>query len=148
MRQYNLNESELIDRLSILSLKEIFIPQNKKNYAEEIQQIVHDLSELFKGKEINGDFIRDLMLIQLMNSLIWSNESGYRNQHAGIKEEKKYNLELTHSLNSIRTLIRSKIQSHFGGRVDYKIDYMEDANNYLPSGYKSSQEKLEELKNS
>ncbi len=94
-RLYNLNESELIDRLSILSLKEIFIPQNKKNYAEEIQQIVHDLSELFKGKEINGDFIRDLMLMQLINSLIWNNESGYRNQHAGIKEEKKYNKQIS-----------------------------------------------------
>ena len=34
---------ELIDRLSIHQLKEVFITENKKNYASEIQDIVHDI---------------------------------------------------------------------------------------------------------
>ena len=38
--------NELIDRLSIHQLKEVFIPENKKNYASEIQDIMHDIDEL------------------------------------------------------------------------------------------------------
>ena len=32
---------ELIDRLSIHQLKEVFIPENKDNYAQEMHDIVH-----------------------------------------------------------------------------------------------------------
>ena len=39
---------ELIDRLSIHQLKEVFIPENKKNYANEIQDIVHDIDLILK----------------------------------------------------------------------------------------------------
>ena len=35
---------ELIDRLSIHQLKEVFIPENKENYAIEMNDIVHDIS--------------------------------------------------------------------------------------------------------
>ena len=34
---------ELIDRLSIHQLKEVFIPENKKNYAKEMSDMVHDI---------------------------------------------------------------------------------------------------------
>jgi len=45
-RKYLPTISELIDRLSIIQLKEVFIPEHKKEYAEEIKDIVHDLDEL------------------------------------------------------------------------------------------------------
>ena len=32
---------ELIDRLSIHQLKEVFIPENKKNYASEMLSLIH-----------------------------------------------------------------------------------------------------------
>ena len=35
--------NELIDRLSIHQLKEVFIPENKENYAVEIKDIMHDI---------------------------------------------------------------------------------------------------------
>ena len=35
--------NELIDRLSIHQLKEVFIPENKENYAKEIQDMMHDI---------------------------------------------------------------------------------------------------------
>ena len=38
--------SELIDRLSIHQLKEVFIPEHKEKYAKEMDDIVHDLDEL------------------------------------------------------------------------------------------------------
>ena len=37
MRKYLPTVGELIDRLSIIQLKEVFIPEHKKEYAEEIK---------------------------------------------------------------------------------------------------------------
>ena len=46
MRKYLPTISELIDRLSIVQLKEVFIPEHKEKYAQEIKDIVHDLDKL------------------------------------------------------------------------------------------------------
>ncbi len=43
MRKYLPTTSELIDRLSIVQLKEVFIPEHKEEYGKEIKDIVHDL---------------------------------------------------------------------------------------------------------
>ena len=43
MRKYLPTISDLIDRLSIVQLKEVFIPEHKKEYAKEIKDIMHDL---------------------------------------------------------------------------------------------------------
>ena len=40
MRKYLPTISELIDRLSILQLKEVFIPEYKKEYVKEIKDII------------------------------------------------------------------------------------------------------------
>ena len=40
--------NELIDRLSIHQLKEVFIPENKENYGKEIQDILHDIDLILK----------------------------------------------------------------------------------------------------
>ena len=47
MRKYLPTLAELIDRLSIIQLKEVFIPEHKKEYAKEIKDIVHDIDMLF-----------------------------------------------------------------------------------------------------
>ena len=68
---------ELIDRLSIHQLKEVFIPENKKNYAEEMSDMVHDIDMLLKehkGK-ITGDVVRAIVVLSQMNAHIWYNES-------------------------------------------------------------------------
>lgn len=117
-RKYLPTLSELVDRLSIVQLKEVFIPQNKSNYAEEIKEIVHDIDLLLKeAKNIDGDFIRAIVVLSQMNLHIWHNESNYRK---GIKDGN--NLELTHGLNGIRNTAKNKIQEVVGGRKDYKID--------------------------
>jgi hypothetical protein len=41
---------ELIDRLSIHQLKEVFIPENKDNYAKEMKDMVHDIELILKEK--------------------------------------------------------------------------------------------------
>ena len=118
-RKYLPTLSELIDRLSIVQLKEVKIPEHKEEYAQEIKDIVHDIDELLKEnwKEIDGDFIRAVIVLSQMNTHIWHNESNYRK---GIKDGN--NLELTHGLNGIRNTAVNKIMEVVGGRKDYKVD--------------------------
>ena len=47
-RKYLPTLSELIDRLSIVQLKEVFIPEHKKEYAQEISDIVYDIGLTLK----------------------------------------------------------------------------------------------------
>jgi len=118
-RKYLPTLSELIDRLSIVQLKEVKIPEHKEEYAQEIKDIIHDIDELLKEnwKEIDGDFVRAVVVLSQMNTHIWHNESNYRK---GIKDGN--NLELTHGLNGIRNTAKNKVQEIVGGRKDYKID--------------------------
>ena len=117
-RKYLPTLSELIDRLSIAQLKEVFIPEHKEEYAEEIKDICHDINILLpESKGIDADMIRAIVVLSQMNLHIWHNESNYRK---GIKDGN--NLELTHGLNGIRNTAKNKIQEVVGGRKDYKID--------------------------
>ena len=113
MRKYLPTIADLIERLSIVQLKEVFISEHKKEYAKEIQDIVHDLN--LEG--LDGNLIRAIIVLSQMNLHIWHNESNYRK---GIKDGN--NLELTHGLNGIRNTAKNKIQEVAGGRKDYKID--------------------------
>ena len=117
-RKYLPTLSELIDRLSIVQLKEVFIPDHKSEYAQEIEDIVHDINVLLsQSEQLNGEVIRAIVVLSQMNLHIWHNESNYRK---GIKDGN--NLELTHGLNGIRNIAKNKIQEVAGGRKDYKID--------------------------
>ena len=113
-RRYLPTVAELIDRLSIIQLKEVFITEHKEEYAQEIQDIVPDLSDL----GLNGEMIRAIIVLSQMNLHIWHNETKYR---AG---EGDGNLGLTHGLNGIRNTAKNIIQDQLedGGRKDYKID--------------------------
>ena len=42
-RRYLPTLAELIDRLSIAQLKEVFISEHKEEYASEISDILHDI---------------------------------------------------------------------------------------------------------
>ena len=42
-RKYLPTLSELVDRLSIAQLKEVFITEHKDEYAKEIEDIMHDI---------------------------------------------------------------------------------------------------------
>ena len=119
MRKYLPTLSELVDRLSIVQLKEVFISDHKDEYAEEINAIVHDIQMLLDEQDgkITAETIRAIVVLSQMNLHIWHNESNYRK---GIKDGN--NLELTHGLNGIRNTAKNKIQEIVGGRKDYKID--------------------------
>ena len=118
-RKYLPTLSELVDRLSIVQLKEVFISEHKDEYALEIADIIHDIqAHIEENKsEITAETIRAIVVLSQMNLHIWHNESNYRK---GIKDGN--NLELTHGLNGIRNTAKNKIQEVVGGRKDYKID--------------------------
>jgi hypothetical protein len=117
-RKYLPTLAELVDRLSISQLKEVFIPEHKEEYAQEIRDILHDIQLILDNCEkIDADVIRAVVVLSQMNLHIWHNESNYRK---GIKEGNQ--LELTHGLNGIRNTAKNKIQEVVGGRKDYKID--------------------------
>ena len=118
-RRYLPTLSELIDRLSIAQLKEVFISKHKNEYSKEIKDIINDIQLILdedSGK-LDANTIRAIIVLSQMNLHIWHNESNYRN---GIKDGN--DLELTHGLNGIRNTAKNKIQEKVGGRKDYKID--------------------------
>jgi hypothetical protein len=118
-RKYLQTLSELIDRLSIVQLKEVFIPEHKTEYGQEIRDIVHDIQLILdeQNGKITAETIRAIVVLAQMNLHIWHNESNYRR---GIKDGN--NLELTHGLNGIRNTSKNIIQEVIGGRKDYKVD--------------------------
>ena len=118
-RKYLPTLAELVDRLSIVQLKEVLITDHKQEYASEIADIVHDIQVCLdeSNGEITAEIIRAIVVLSQMNLHIWHNESNYRK---GIKDGN--NLELTHGLNGIRNVAKNKIQEIAGGRKDYKID--------------------------
>jgi hypothetical protein len=124
MRKYLPTLAELIDRLSIVQLKAIFIPENKDAYEEEIQLIMHDIDEILlpthpdHGAGITAKMIRAIMVVMLTNRYIWENESKAR---LGGSEQDKL-LKLTHSINGIRNTAKNVISNEMGERVDLKID--------------------------
>jgi hypothetical protein len=117
-RKYLHTLGDLIDRLSIVQLKEVFITEHKEEYSKEIADIIHDIQIVINESDakITAETIRAIVVVSQMNLHIWQNESAYRR---GMKEG---NLALTHGLNGIRNTAKNKIQEIVGGRLDYKVD--------------------------
>jgi|TARA_B100001996_G_scaffold351560_1_gene311682 predicted oxidoreductase (fatty acid repression mutant protein) len=109
---------DLIDRLSIFQLKEVFLPEHKEDYAKDIQDILHDIDIILEESpgKVNAKLIRALVVLSQMNLHIWHNESEVR------KGSGDGNLELTHGLNGIRNTAKNIITDVLGGRKDHKID--------------------------
>jgi hypothetical protein len=118
-RKYLPTLSELVDRLSIVQLKEVFIPEHKSEYSKEISDIIHDIQLCLDEQNgvVTAETIRAIIVLSQMNLHIWHNESNVRK---GISDGNS--LELTHGLNGIRNTAKNKIQEVAGGRKDYKID--------------------------
>ena len=103
-RKYLPTLAELVDRLSIAQLKEVFITDHKEEYAQEINDICHDIQLILDQVDsVDAETIRAIVVLSQMNLHIWHNESNYRK---GIKDGN--NLELTHGLNGIRNTAKNK----------------------------------------
>ena len=132
-RKYLPSLSDLLDRLTIVQLKDVKIPENKEVYGKEIEDIVHDIQLLLdeSNQQITAEMLRDLIVLAQFNAHVWANESEAR------KGNKDGNLLiLTHSINGIRNTAKNRITNAFGGRLDLKVDCLAaDAEHWRPSGY-------------
>ncbi len=116
------NYSELIDRLSIHQLKEVFIPGQKEKYRREMKDICHDLDVVIQELDavLSAEMIRTIIIIAQINAHIWYNEAKAR---LGEEQDLKL-LRLTHGLNGIRSAAGNQLLRLVKDetRMDYKTD--------------------------
>lgn len=119
-RKYLPTLADLLDRLSIVQLKEIFIPEHHDEYKAERALIEHDIDLILNDlpNEMTAKELRAILMIMLANRVIWENESKAR---AGGSEQDKF-LKFTHSINGIRNRAKNIIAAFEEGRLDYKLD--------------------------
>lgn len=119
-RKYLPTLAELIDRLSIVLLKEIFIQEHSAEYRKERALIEHDIDQIIHEKDHRfcPEQVRAILMLMLANRFIWENESRAREGHA----DQDRLLKLTHSVNGVRNTAKNVIAVHAGDRKDLKID--------------------------
>jgi hypothetical protein len=124
MRKYLPTLAELIDRRSIVLLKEIFIPENKEAYREEGSLIEHDINEELNRLHGEKDFrfsaydLRMIMMVMLSNRWIWENEASIRSGADSSSDR----LIASHSVNGVRNTAKNNLAAKFGERKDLKVD--------------------------
>lgn len=126
--------SFLMDLLTIAQIKQVKIPEKRDEIAAEIDDLVQDINTILtqtqKREYITAEWIRDIIILSQYNLHIWQNESNIRK---GIKEGN--DLELTHGLNNIRNISKTRIESLVNGRKEYKKDNVQPFPEWVPSGY-------------
>ena len=115
-RKYLHSYPDLVDRLSIVLLKAIRIPENRAAYLEEMKLIEHDIG-IICHDVVEGRRVTATLLIMLANDTIWLNEAEVRK--SGAQPEK---LAFSHAINGIRNTAKNVLARSMGGRVDLKID--------------------------
>jgi hypothetical protein len=123
-RKYLPTFAELVDRLSIVLLKSIFIPENRDAYLEEMKLIEHDIDHMLfdpnvdRPTDINANALRAILMIAFANREIWLNESEAR---SGGSEQDKL-LKFSHSINGVRAQAKNILAARMGERTDLKTD--------------------------
>jgi hypothetical protein len=118
-RKYLPTLSDLLDRLTIVQLKAIFIHGHKEEYLGERALIEHDVDIILRRcKKPSAKELHALIVLAQTNLFIWINESKAR---LGGGEQDRL-LKLTHSINGVRNAAKNELAALDGGRRDYKID--------------------------
>ena len=124
-RQFLPTLADLVDRMTIVLQKQIFIPENREEYLKEMQAIMHDIDLILGGipRPIGAKEIRAIIVIQLANAYIWQNETrirdGSSNEPADVQLRR---LKATHAVNGVRATGKNALSAFDQGRMDYKID--------------------------
>lgn len=122
-RRYLPTLADLVDRLAIVQMKAIFIPERAQEYTDERKLIEHDIDLILaelqdRGAKVTAGDVHAILVIMLSNRFIWENESKAR---AGGSDQDRL-LKLTHSINGIRNAAKNELSRLDGGRKDYKLD--------------------------
>jgi hypothetical protein len=127
-RKYLPTFAELCDRLSIVILKSVFIPEHHDAYMDERKLIEHDIDLLLGPKHekaitgwtpVAAREISALLIMMLANRYIWEREASVR--RGGSTDAEKH-LRMTHSINGVRAMAKNELSRIFGERVDLKVD--------------------------
>lgn len=119
---YQLTTGEKIDRLAIVTLKYIKIPEHRAGYQEEIDMLVDELNGSGLGFKF-GDMVHATIVNSISHVFIWDNEGDIRKgEHEMDWPTIGRRLHRTHSLNGVRTQSKNKINFVFGERQDPKVD--------------------------
>lgn len=119
-RKYLPTFAELVDRLAIVILKSVFIPENRDAYREEMVLIECDLDSIILemvDHQFSAKSIRAILVVMLANHFIWTNEASAREDGGGFEK-----LRLTHAVNGVRNTAKNVIARDMGQRVDLKVD--------------------------
>jgi hypothetical protein len=123
-RKYLPYLGDLVDRLSIVLLKEVFNPAHREEYRKERADILHDIDLILRScPPPSAVILWDSMAIMLANRYIWENETKIRD---GTSTEPDaivlQRLRATHAINGVRNTGKNLLNAFAGGRLDYKID--------------------------
>lgn len=124
MRKYLPTLGELIDRLSIVLLKQINIADRRGEYRDEAGVIMSDINLVLYekakaiGHRLTAVDVHAIIMLALSNREIWLNESMARRGGA----ENDHLLKFTHSINGVRNRAKNIISERTHERVDAKVD--------------------------
>lgn len=119
-RKYLHTFGDLIDRLSIVQMKAIFIPQFKAEYEAERDVILHDIDLLLADKKLTAADVHAIMVTMLANRVIWENETIARNSNG---DQSFTQFKTIRSINGVRVSAKNRIASE---RQEYKVDMIAD----------------------
>jgi hypothetical protein len=116
-RKYLPTFADLVDRLSIVLLKSVFIGEHRDAYLDEIATIEHDIDLLLDDMSISASDVRAILVLMLTNRFIWENEAKVRNGDRAIEM-----LRATHCINGVRNKAKNVLSAKIGERLDLKLD--------------------------
>ncbi len=121
-RKYLPTIAELIDRLSIVLMKSIFIEAHRVEYREEMALIKYDLDSALQSENsklfAHSDYVYLILIVMLTNRFIWENEAAVRRDGVNAAGQ----LYVTHSINGVRNRAKNMISAYLAQRTDEKTD--------------------------
>ena len=102
--------AELLDRLTGAQIKQALLGDKKKEFANEMQKISHDMDLIIEENDIRltSKIIRIIVLISQMNLHIWKNKD-LMQENLENDEEYLRLLKLAHQLNGIRNRMKNQL---------------------------------------
>ena len=104
--------SELIDRLTVVQLKEVLVPKGKESFGREIRRIENELDMIFShaGKTLSSRFIRLVIALAQINLHIWKEKERMTHDESRFDQH----LKLSHQLNGLRNQLKNELLEKVG----------------------------------
>ena len=102
------NFSELVDKLSIIQIKQLINNKQYRSYENTISKILNELElNISKNKKmiLNSKIVNLLNILSQINLFIWI----LRDEMKISKNNYKQNMKLSHQLNALRNIAKNKL---------------------------------------